>query len=292
MVGKQKYNNTILKINPYNPNNFLASKSQIEDILRKVGINLPICDINKYHQAFTHKSYIKSILTNKTIEVELTRDKNTVELQDESNERLEFLGDQITNSIIVYYLFQRFPMEQEGFLTKLKTNLISTKFYARFARYLGLGRFMIASRFVEEQGNGRNSEKLLENLFESFMGALFLDFSNVPSVYVSKLGLRSGPGYEICEKLVHHLLNTLIDFDDLTQNDTNFKDILLRYYQATFGIVPRYCEISSEGPPNNRVFTMGVYDVDGNIVGRGVGNSKKKGEQEASLDALRHFGEM
>jgi ribonuclease-3 len=226
------------------------------------------------------------------VEVELVCDKNTVELQDESNERLEFLGDQITNSIIVYYLFQRFPTEQEGFLTKLKTNLISTRFYARFARYLDLGRFMIVSRFVEEQANGRNSEKLLENLFESFMGALFLDFSNVPSVYTTRLNLLSGPGYEICEKLVHHLLNTLIDFDDLTQNDRNFKDILLRYYQATFGIVPRYCEISSEGPPNNRIFTMGVYDADGNIVGRGSGNSKKKGEQEASLDALKHYGAM
>ena len=220
-------NQDVIKINPYNPNNFLISKEHVEEILRKVGINLPIKDLKKYQLAFTHKSYLKRILQNKTLDISIVKDANVLDLQEESNERLEFLGDQITNSIIVYTLFQRFPTEQEGFLTKLKTKLISTKFYAKFARYLGLGKYIIISKHVEEYGNGRNSDKILENLFESFMGALFLDFSNIPSVYTSRLGLLSGPGYEICEKLVVHLLEKLIDFDDLIQNDTNYKDILL-----------------------------------------------------------------
>ena len=282
----------IIKINPYNPNNFLASKEQVEEILRKAGINLPIRDIKKYQRAFTHKSYLKKILQNKTLDISIQKAPNVLELQDESNERLEFLGDQITNAIIVYYLYRRFPNEQEGFMTKLKTNLISTQFYSRFARYLGLQKYIIMSKHVDEQGNGRNNDKIQENVFESFMGALFEDFSNVPSVYTQRLGLLSGPGFEICEKLVVHLLEKLIDFDDLTQNDTNYKDILLRYYQATFQIVPRYIEISTEGPPNNRIFTMGVYDKEGNIVGRGVGNSKKKAEQLASQEALKYFGKL
>jgi ribonuclease-3 len=279
----------IIKINPYNPNNFLASKEEIEEILRKTGINLPIRDISLYHQAFTHKSYLKKILQNRTLDINIEKGNDVLELQEESNERYEFLGDIVANTCIVYYLFRRYPKEQEGFMTKLKTNLISTQFYAKFARYLGLNRYLIISRHVEEQGNGRNSDKILENLFESFMASVFLDFSNIPSVYTTKLGLLSGPGFEICEKIVVHLLEKLIDFEDLTTNDTNYKDILLRYYQATFQITPKYIEISVDGPPNNRIFTMGVLDKAGVIIGRGVGNSKKKAEQLASLEGLKYY---
>jgi ribonuclease-3 len=279
----------IIKINPYNPNNFLASKEEIEEILRKTGINLPIRDISLYHQAMTHKSYLKKILQNRTLDIHIEKGKDVLELQEESNERYEFLGDIVANTCIVYYLFRRYPKEQEGFMTKLKTNLISTQFYAKFARYLGLNRYLIISRHVEEQGNGRNSDKILENLFESFMAAVFLDFSNIPSVYTTKLGLLSGPGFEICEKIVVHLLEKLIDFEDLTTNDTNYKDILLRYYQATFQITPKYIEISVDGPPNNRIFTMGVLDKSGVIIGQGVGNSKKKAEQLASLEGLKYY---
>lgn len=281
-----------IKINPYNPNNFLATRDQVEEILRKVGINLPVRNLKLYQLAFTHKSYLKRILQNRNLDVHIDKEPGVLELQEDSNERLEFLGDQITNSIIVYFLYRTYPTEQEGFLTKLKTNLISTQFYARFARYLGLQRFLVISKHVEEQGNGRNNDKILENVFESFMGALFEDFSNIPSVYTQKLGLISGPGYEVCEKLVVHLLQKLIDFDDIVQNDTNYKDILLRFYQATFQIVPRYVEVNATGPPNNRIFTMGVYDKDGNVVGRGIGNSKKKAEQLSSQDALKYFGRL
>ena len=285
-------NGETVKINPYNPANILISKNDIESILRRTGIEFPIQNLKLYQQSMTHKSYLKRMIQNRTLDITIEREPGVLELQDESNERLEFLGDCVVNSIIVYYLYRRFPAEQEGFLTKLKTNLISTAFYARFARYLGLGRFIILSRHVEEQGHGRTSDKILENTFESFMAALFLDFSNIPSVYTVKLGLLSGPGYEVCEKLVIHLLEELIDFDDLTQNDTNFKDILLRYYQATFQITPRYVEMKVEGPPNNRIFTMGVFDKNGAIVGKGVGNSKKKAEQIASQEALAFYGKL
>jgi len=292
IYSSSSYDQDTIKINPYNPNNFLASKEQVEEILRKVGINLPVRNMKLYQLAFTHKSYLKRILQNRNLDVHVDKEPGTLELQDDSNERLEFLGDQITNSIIVYFLYRTYPTEQEGFLTKLKTNLISTQFYAKFARYLGLQRFLVVSKHVEEQCNGRNNDKILENVFESFMGALFEDFSTIPSVYTQKLGLISGPGYEICEKLVVHLMQKLIDFDDIVANDTNYKDILLRFYQATFQIVPKYVEISSCGPPNNRIFTMGVYDKDNNIAGRGVGNSKKKAEQLASQDALKYFGRL
>jgi len=286
-------NNSSVKLNLYNSNNFLATKEDIENILKRVGINLSIKNLKLYNQAFTHKSYIKQVLVNINNESIINYNTNSVlELQDISNERLEFLGDCIANSIIVYYLYRRYPNEQEGPLTKLKTRLISTEFYSKFARFLGFGKYLIISKHVDDYGNGRDSDKILENVFESFVGALFLDFSNIPSVYTEKLGLYSGPGYEICEKFVVNLLERLINFDELRQNDDNYKDILLRYYQATFQITPKYIEIRADGPPNNRIFTMGVLDKDNKIVGKGIANSKKKAEQIASLNALKFFGKL
>lgn len=289
---KMSFNSEVIKINPYNPNNFLASKEQIQEILRKVDIHLPIRDIKLYQRAFTHKSYLKKILSNKGIDIYIEKSPDVLDLQEDSNERLEFLGDVITNTCIVNHLFDRFPNEQEGFLTRLKTNLISTVWYSRFARYLGLDKYLIISKHVEEVGNGRNSDKILENVFESFMGALFKDFSTIPSVYTQKLGLLSGPGFEVCEKVVIHLLQKLIDFEDLCKNDTNYKDILQRHYQALHQTTPMYIEISIEGPPNNRIFTMGVLDINGKQIGRGIGNSKKKAEQLASYEALKILGKI
>lgn len=279
------------RISPYNIRNIMIERHDIETILQKANIQIPVRDVKLYQRAMTHKSYIKRVLTMKApFEIPHRPPHGELELQDECYERLEFLGDQITNSIIVYYLYTRFPNEQEGFLTKIKTKLISTQFYARFARFLGLARFIIISRHVDDVCNGRNNDKILENVFESFMGALFLDFSSMPSLYTKQLGLYSGPGYEICEKLVVYLLNQLIDFDDLTTNDTNYKDILLRYYQSNFQTVPRYVELKVEGPTNNRIFTMGVYDRNGVVVAQGTANLKKKAEQIASHNALQYFG--
>lgn len=290
-LGGDDTTSSHIRISPYNINNVMIQRNDIETILRKADIQIPVRDVKLYQKALTHKSYIKRILTMKTVcEIPSRPLHGELELQDECYERLEFLGDQITNSIIVYYLYTRFPNEQEGFLTKIKTKLISTQFYARFARFLGLSRFIIMSRHVDEICNGRNNDKILENVFESFMGALFLDFSSMPSVHTKQLGLYSGPGYEICEKLVVYLLNHLIDFDDLTTNDTNYKDILLRYYQSNFQIVPRYVELKVEGPTNNRIFTMGVYDNNNVVIAQGTASLKKKAEQIASHEALKKFG--
>jgi ribonuclease-3 len=289
---KHYFNSEVIKINPYNPNNFLVTVEQVQEILRKVDIHIPIKNINYYRKAFTHKSYLKKMLTNKGIDIIIEKSPEVLDLQEESNERLEFLGDVVTNTCIVNHLYDRFPTEQEGFLTRLKTNLISTVWYSKFARYMGLQKYLIISKHVEEVGNGRNSDKILENVFESFMGALFKDFSTIPSVYTQKLGLLSGPGFEVCEKLVTHLLQKLIDFDDLCKNDTNYKDILQRHFQALYQTTPNYIEISVEGPPNNRIFTMAVLDINNKQIGKGIANSKKKAEQLASLEALKILGKL
>ena len=81
-----------------------------------------------------------------------------------------------------------------------------------------------------------------------------------------------------------------VDFSDLIMNDTNYKDQLLRYFQHTFQITPKYQMISQEGQPHERVFRMSVLDKNNDVLAVGEGRTKKKAEQMASKKALVYFG--
>ncbi len=251
--------------------------------------------ISHYQEAFIHRSYVKKKIlsfgkkSSGPIEISDCPD-DCLDLFPESNERLEFLGDSIVGSVVVSYLFRRFPEADEGFMTKLKTRLVKTEALANFASYLDLGKHMVISKHVEEKCGGRDNQRMLEDLFESFIGAMFLDFSNVETKESKKMGLFYGPGYSICETFIINIIEKRIDFEDLIMNDENYKDILLRHFQHTFGITPKYIEIKSDGPAHKRHFTMGVLDNRGNIIGKGVEKSKKKAEQIASKMALIELG--
>ena len=91
---------------------------------------------------------------------------------------------------------------------------------------------------------------------------------------------------------IQNIIERVVDFEDLIMNDDNYKDILLRYFQHHFKITPKYIQLESNGPSNNREFIMGVLDKDGNIIGKGIEKSKKKAEQEASRQALIYYEEL
>ena len=76
---------------------------------------------------------------------------------------------------VVWYLFERFPTQDEGFKTKIKTKLVNTDSLAKIALYLGLDKHLILSQHVDDVCNGRNNKHILEDCFEAFMGSLFLD---------------------------------------------------------------------------------------------------------------------
>ena len=101
-----------------------------------------------------------------------------------------------------------------------------------------------------------------------------------------------GRGWQIANRCITHLIENNLDIEKMAVTDENYKDIVLRYYQHTFGITPKYIEIDIYGPPNNRIFTVGILDKYGAIVGEGVAKSKKKGEQIASKNALIHYGQL
>jgi ribonuclease-3 len=88
------------------------------------------------------------------------------------------------------------------------------------------------------------------------------------------------------------ILETYVDFAELIATNSNFKDQLLRYYQATFHQPPRYKEVSTEGPVHNRIFTMGVLLPDGSVLTTATARNKKDAEQEASRLALVQLGQL
>jgi len=288
---------TKIIVNPYNFNNCLITERDIINIFSEFDLDYKPMDISLYQKAFTHKSYTKKKLEDLEQGTEIVeKPEGALPLMEYDNERLEFLGDSILSPIVAKYLYERFPEQDEGFMTRLRTRLVNGETLGLFSQEMGFGKFIIISRHIEDKCNGRNSIKLLEDCFEAFFGAMYLDFNNpTEGSEISKEysnvydNFYSGVAFQICEELFINIIEEKIDFADLILKDYNYKDQLLRYYQKTFHKPPKYKYINMEGEPNSRVFTMSVLDIDGNVLTIGNGNSKKKAEQDAAHNALIHF---
>lgn len=279
--------NEIIKLNPFNLKNKLITKEEVIRILKEYDIEEEIHNLEYYQRAFIHKSYIKK--ENKD-DVELEeKPEDCLDLQETSNERLEYLGDAILSATIASYLYERFPNEEEGFMTRIRTKLVNGEMLGSLADKMDLNEHLVISRHVEEKCNGRNSVKILEDIFESFIGAIYLDF-NETEVEHPRLDFYSGLGFQICQVFIISIIEKFVDFSDLILNDYNYKDQLMRYFQQKFKHTPKYKEILVEGPPNNRSFTMCVMKNDSTVLAYGKEKSKKKAEQLASKNALINMG--
>ena len=141
---KKKINEPL--IIPYNVNNKLIRDVDLKEIMCRFGIKMEVIDIELYRNSLTHKSFIKKEFYDKNMdEILKYKEKmgNVLELRDESNERLEFLGDTVIKAVISEYLFERYPDQDEGFMTKLKTKIENRESLAIWAKVLGLDEFVI-----------------------------------------------------------------------------------------------------------------------------------------------------
>jgi len=260
---------------PYNPINVLISSDDIQRLFMRFNLDVQVKDVKYYQTALTNRSYVRSeynlidpdVLKN-------SRTNNTLELFDESNERLEFLGDTIIKCVVSEYLFRRFYEEDEGFLTRIKTKIEDKDSLARYAKRLGLDHYIILSKQLEDN-NGRHSHKFLEDSFEAFMGALYLDL-----------------GFEICKTFMNIILETEVDYAEILYKDTNYKDQLLRFYHKNKWSYPLYVEVKADGPIHKRIFTMGVKDFMGNIICESSDMNKKKAEQKCAMYALYKYNQI
>lgn len=258
-------------VNPYNEKNKLITLQNIKDMFLKFDLIVEPTNISEYIKALTHKSYIKKEYYNLN-RINDDKQENTLELFEQSNERLEFLGDTVIKSVIAGYLYIRYPQEDEGFMTSLKANIEDRESLAIFAKKLGLDEYMIISKQIELK-DGRNSKKLLEDCFESFVGAVYLDC-----------------GFEICRKFIWILLETEIDYSELLYKDKNYKGQLNNFYTQNNWSTPQYVHINTEIINGIKMFIMGVKDVNNNIIAQGKAKSKKSAEKIASMIALKKFG--
>jgi dsRNA-specific ribonuclease len=243
-----------------NKMNKLVEKKDIENILNKlgnIGDNEKFLEINSldiYQTAFVHKSYLNE-------EYDLCDINGNLFIPKSSYEVLEFNGDSFLGAVIANYLCLRFPEEQEGFLTKMRTRLVRSSMLYRFARFLGLGEYILLSRQVENltrfgSNKGRNNPKLYEDCFEALIGAIIKDFGDEH-------------GYKIAKRFILNIIEYIIDFQELVLCNENHKDTLQRFFQSQNKIAnekglfpwsnPTYQEIQNTGPSHMKLFIKGIF---------------------------------
>lgn len=200
-------------------------------------------------QALTHRSWVNEHKGERT-----------------SNERLEFLGDAVLEAVITEHLYQRFPEEQEGYLTSLRANLVNTQNLAAVALKLGVGEALFLSK-GEEEGGGRKNPSLLADTVEAIIGALYLD---------------RGP--EVVREFIKTNLITEIP-DKVKSPLKDPKSRLQEYVQAKGKTAPKYRVLEESGPDHEKRFVVEVT-VEGESWGKGEGKSKNTAEQAAAEKAL------
>ena len=204
-------------------------------------------NIDIYYKAFTHTSYAN-------------------EHKVESNERLEFVGDAILDFLVGEYIYLNYPSMPEGEMSKTRAIYVCAEANNNYAIKLGLDKLLMLGRGEEEQG-GRTRVNVLADLFEAFLGAVYLDNNNVDNVR------------KILEKIVY----PSIQVHKLYIQD--YKSHLQELIQAENRKSVNYVVEKESGPSHDKTFTVGVY-FEGAKLGEGTGKSKKDAEQEAARVAL------
>lgn len=252
---------------PFNPLNTNITKEEVANILETYGIPALINNIALYQRAFVHRSYtMRPHVENEEHGITIVpRPENCMPLRTKSNERLEFLGDGVLECVTKFYLYRRFPKENEGFMTEKKIAIVKNETIGRIAYEMGLHKWFILSKNAEEKKTRTNFKKL-GCLFEAFLGALFLDFGKLSIAdedgWFSGLfassggGGGNGAGFQFAQRFVEAVFERHIDWVKIIQDDDNFKNKLQTPIQKEFKLTPDYIELPCE---DENTYKMGVY---------------------------------
>jgi len=266
MTTEFKHDDDLIKsedgliFNPYNSLNSEIRLSDVQSILTRYGIPPKVENMELYRRAFVHRSYTKRPeFENAQQNIKIVeKPTDCLPLSTKSNERLEFLGDGILECVTKYLLYRRFPKSNEGFMTEKKIAIVKNEAIGKIALEMGLHKWLILSRNAEEKKTRTNLKKL-GCLFESFIGALFLDFNKI--IVQDDEGwfqnfFITGPGFQMAQKFIETVFEKHIDWIALIQNDDNYKNILQVKIQKEFKVTPHYLQISHDLEEG---YKMGVY---------------------------------
>lgn len=287
------YNSVIYNINPENR---LITKEFINDIMVRFGIN----DKRKQNYKVNNLDYFITATTHKTYSLDVSEeeyntikemyylnypDSNYVFIQNTNYERLEFIGDSIIKPILTDYITSYFINQNEGFLSKLRSRLEKTQFFSNLTKLLNLKDYILISRQYEETDTRNTNLSIMEDVFEAFIGALYLDAKE-----------QKDCGYAF--KVIHDLIYNIFESDTFNLDlrkmsiDDNYKDKLNSFCNMNKLPQPVYKlkDVQSiTSKRGNNMYKYNEYTV--LVIVRefeaiGKSKTKKDAEQKAALNML------
>lgn len=211
-------------------------------------------NLEVYKQAFRHSSVSKDIGYGAR----------------NSNERLEFLGDAILSAVAANYLFKKFPYRDEGFLTEMRSKIVSRNNLNNLASKMGFEQFIEAGKDVI-----RHNRSILGNTLEAFLGAYFLD-----------------KGYNATERFImKRFIEGFMDVDALEGVDISYKSKLLNWANRERRMLKIDFVEPAEGQTTGKRYHSVVVILDGRQVSDGMGISKKEASENAAMRAVKQLEE-
>ncbi len=223
---------------------FSNDKAFVRELAKILGF-VPT-NVHFYKRAFTHKSLAPK------------EEKGRKKSYPSNNERLEFLGDAILDSVTAEYLFRKYPTQDEGFLTQMRSKMVNRKALNQIAAHMEL------DIFLRQLGATRISQTMMGNTFEAFVGAIYLD-----------VGYKKTKHF-----IINRMLRQYLDIHELENTNTNYKSQLLEYGQKN----------QHYRTKNNRERFKIAVIVNGKSLAIAEDYSKKSAEQKASHKALIQIG--
>ncbi len=226
-------------IDPESNQSELSSK--ITELGKTLGYAIPAEHEQLFKRALRHRSIVDS-------------DKYE---SFETYERLEFLGDAVLDLIVTEILFEIYPKENEGYLTKLRAKIVRGDTLCELSLKLRLNQFLEVGDRASGQGI-ELSKSVLSDVFEALVAAIYI----------------SG-GYKSSFDFVRRIVENHLDFENVVNHVDNYKSLLMEFSQSERWELPVYKVISETGPGHNKTFTVAAF-VNGKKRGEGRGKSKKR----------------
>lgn len=224
-------------------------KEQLAAFMERAGLTFRDPDLLR--TAFTHRSYVNEYRGTPI----------------EHNERLEFLGDAVLELVVTHFLYEKYPDKTEGDLTAYRAALVNTNTISDAAVRIGMNDLLLLSR-GESKDTGRARQYILANVFESVIGALYLD-----------------QGYDAAHDFIAAHIFPRVDEVVAKRLWQDNKSRFQEEAQERVSITPNYVIVDEEGPDHDKRFTVAAC-LNADEVARGVGKSKQEAEQAAAAEAL------
>jgi len=268
-----------------NEKNMYITEEFINNIFKKYNFAHKVKNLKNFQLAMIHSTYTidelkDSKITKKLAEVIPIHEdliSSCIPLQKNSYERLEFLGDAIIRHALSKYLYIRFPYEEEGFLTMNRSKMENMAALSNISLTLGLHKYAIISRNMENINSRITYPKLTADLFESFIGALNMEISDDKTV-----------------EFLWLLIENIMDITEIIKTQNNYKDLLMRHFSKLNTETIRH-ELSYvdtlDSKTNKKKFITIVHNLTtGAQLGIGKGRTKIIAQQKSAKDALIKLG--